>query len=380
MRLDIPLHDYDDAKPLKEPEPGRGLCLSGGGYRAMLFHLGVLWRLNELGILPTLNRISSVSGGSMVAAWLGLRWSTLNFVGATASNFVDEVVGPIRKLATKTLDITSATIGGLTPGKSVNDAFAQALAKHLYADATLQDLPAAPRFVINATTLQTGKLWRFSKPYMGDYSVGLIVNPRIKLAKAVASSAAFPPLLSPSILKVKPSEFRPGNAGANTHPDFMSRIVLSDGGVYDNLGLETCFKHYRTVLVSDAGMMPEANADVGGSAIPQMIRVYEIADSQVRALRKRQLLSCLTAKPATRDGAYWSSNSDIARFPAPKKLTCPVSRTRELATVPTRLKKMPAELQERLINWGYAVCDAAIRSHVDTGLTPPSGFPYARGV
>lgn len=52
------------------PEPkvrrdGIGLCLSGGGYRAALFHLGALKRLNEFGILAKLRTISSVSGGSI---------------------------------------------------------------------------------------------------------------------------------------------------------------------------------------------------------------------------------------------------------------------------------------------------------------------------
>lgn len=45
-----------------EPTDGTALCLSGGGYRAMLFHLGVLWRFNEAGWLPRLDRVSSVSG------------------------------------------------------------------------------------------------------------------------------------------------------------------------------------------------------------------------------------------------------------------------------------------------------------------------------
>ena len=45
-----------------------------------------------------------------------------------------------------------------------------------------------------------------------------------------------------------------------------------------------------------------------------------------------------------------------------------------LAT-PTRLKRMNNTLQERLINWGYAVCDAAMRKHVDTSL-PKGKFPY----
>ena len=54
--------DHDD---LDRPEHGIALCLSGGGYRAMLFHLGAIWRLNELGYLQQLKRVSSVSGGSI---------------------------------------------------------------------------------------------------------------------------------------------------------------------------------------------------------------------------------------------------------------------------------------------------------------------------
>ena len=69
---------------------GIGLCLSGGGYRAMLFHLGVFWRLAELGYLGTerrhgkhgelgsLQRVSSVSGGSITAGVLGLAWNRLD--------------------------------------------------------------------------------------------------------------------------------------------------------------------------------------------------------------------------------------------------------------------------------------------------------------
>jgi hypothetical protein len=50
----------DAAEP--GPQDGMGLCLSGGGFRAMLFHLGAIWRLNQAGMLPQLNRVSSVSG------------------------------------------------------------------------------------------------------------------------------------------------------------------------------------------------------------------------------------------------------------------------------------------------------------------------------
>ena len=40
--------NLDTKSKHKEPQDGGALCLSGGGYRAMLFHLGALWTLNEL--------------------------------------------------------------------------------------------------------------------------------------------------------------------------------------------------------------------------------------------------------------------------------------------------------------------------------------------
>ena len=61
------------------PKPGIGLCLSGGGYRAMMFHAGVIWRLYESGVLKTVDRISSVSGGSITSGMLGLKWRELSF-------------------------------------------------------------------------------------------------------------------------------------------------------------------------------------------------------------------------------------------------------------------------------------------------------------
>ena len=61
--------------------------------------------------------------------------------------------------------------------------------------------------------------------------------------------------------------------------------------------------------------------------------------------------------------------------------TPPFDRTTELANTPTRLKRMDVGLQERLINWGYAVCDTAMRRHADPTVSLPNGFPYPkRGV
>lgn len=92
---------------LARPAPGVALCLSGGGYRAMLFHLGALWRLNEAGLLRGLVRVSSVSGGSITAGVLGLAWSKLQFDNNnTATNMTELLIDPVRRLADRTIDLS----------------------------------------------------------------------------------------------------------------------------------------------------------------------------------------------------------------------------------------------------------------------------------
>jgi NTE family protein len=82
-----------------------------------------------------------------------------------------------------------------------------------------------------------------------------------------------------------------------------------------------------------------------------------------------------------RKGAYWGIRTDIANYQLPATLPCPFESTLELSRVDTRLKRLDDQTQERLINWGYAVCDAALRKHVVTGLGVPQAFPYpASGV
>ena len=83
-------------------EDGVGLCLSGGGFRAMLFHLGSLIRLNEVGLLPTLDRVSSVSGGSLAAGILAAGWSELAFGNdGVTTRFHRAVSEPLLRLSRK---------------------------------------------------------------------------------------------------------------------------------------------------------------------------------------------------------------------------------------------------------------------------------------
>lgn len=370
----IPPDDTDN-----RPPRGTGLCLSGGGYRAMVFHVGALWRLYETNLLGRFDRISSVSGGSITAATLALKWRALSFDGTQVEqDFVREVVKPIRGLAGETIDAESVILGALLPG-NVSDRVAGAYESHLFGKATLQDLPDAPRFVINATNVQSGVLWRFMKPYMRDYRVGEVKRPTVSLAKAVAASSAFPPVLSPVHLRLEPSDFTAGSGTDLQREPFTRKVVLTDGGVYDNLGLETVWKRCETVLVSDGGGQMQAEEEPKSDWARHAYRVLDMVDNQVRALRKRQLIDSFEQR--TRKGTYWGIRTDIADYALADALACPHERTLELARTPTRLKRMDDRLQERLINWGYAVCDAALRKHLDPGLKRPARFPYpAAGV
>ncbi|HZV75267.1 MAG TPA: patatin-like phospholipase family protein [Conexibacter sp.] len=359
------------------PAPGIALCLSGGGYRAMLFHAGALLRLAEAGLLAQVARFSSVSGGSITAGVLALAWDDLQREGFASAAVRRRVVEPLRTQAGVTIDVRAVLSGLLLPRRTVGDELARRYAP-LFGEATLQDLPdEPPRFTFNATNLQSTALFRFAKAYAADWRVGWIEAPALPLRDVVAASSAFPPVLSPATVPVSPADFKAGSGEPGTNTDAYRRApVLTDGGVYDNLGLETAWKNYETVLVSDGGGKAAPAPRVGRTWPAHMHRVLMTIDNQVRSLRKRALLASYRAHE--RRGAYWSVRTHIADYHLDPVLPCPEDQVSVLAATPTRLAKLPDFTQERLINWGYAVSDAAIRAHVLRGLAPPAAFPYPR--
>jgi NTE family protein len=247
--------------------------------------------------------------------------------------------------------------------------------RQLFAARTLQDLPDHPRFVFCATSLQTGSLWRFSKRYMADYRIGVIPKPTVPLALAVAASSAFPPFLSPVRVPLDASAFELERRGELHVEPYIHRAGLSDGGVYDNLGLEPAWGRSTTIFASDGGGQMAAQKRPKSFWPLHLLRVLGVVDNQVRSLRKRQLLDAYQAPPPP-DGAYWGIRTDIAGYELPDAMPCPVKRTSALASIPTRLARMPQERQRRLVNWGYAVCDAALRRYVSPAPDKPTGFPY----
>lgn len=374
----------DPDAPTEKLEDGIALALSGGGYRAMVFHLGALLRLNEVGLLGKLARVSSVSGGSITAGVLALAWKELQFKSGSADN-VRIVVDRVRELADTTIDVGAVIRGIFLPG-SIGDRVAAAYDRVLFHGKKLSDLSdeapgKAPRFVFNATNVQTAALWRFSKPYMGDYRVGLVDKPDVALAQVVAASSAFPPVLSPFTLANNQPVRRTAGADLSRAP-YTQRVVLSDGGVYDNLGLETIYKRYTALLVSDAGQKIAPEEAPAHDWVRHSVRILNTVDNQVRSLRKRQLIDAYVR--GERTGCYWGIRTQYADYKLPDDpLQCAARDPGYLAEIPTRLQALEADVQERLINWGYAVCDAAVRAHLDAAkfgisIVPPR-FPFAQG-
>ena len=132
-------------------------------------------------------------------------------------------------------------VGALTPD-TISERVAKAYRRHLFGEATLQDLPDHPRFVINATSVQSGVLFRFSKPYMADWRVGRVNQPTSRSPTRWPPPPPSRPSSPPSSSTCATAIWVDEEGNDLGHGEYRERAVLSDGGVYDNLGLETAWK------------------------------------------------------------------------------------------------------------------------------------------
>ncbi|PKO57889.1 MAG: alpha/beta hydrolase, partial [Betaproteobacteria bacterium HGW-Betaproteobacteria-18] len=243
--------------------------------------------------------------------------------------------------------------------------------------ATLPEKDAGPEIILYGSNYQSGVSLRMSRAYVSDYRVGSWHDPDMTLAKAIAVSSAFPPLFSPIILKTDPAKWhRTEYADLFDEPRYRARLVLADGGVYDNMGIEAIWKRYETVLVSDAGapLTPKPGLALARwSATKEMLRVLGIATEQQRALRKRWLIDDF--KTGRQKGTYWGITTQINDYRLADALAHDSALTGSLKSVRTRLNAFSGDEQGRLINWGYALADTAMRRHVLSSPAPAPSWP-----
>ncbi|MCY4399336.1 MAG: ThiF family adenylyltransferase [Gemmatimonadetes bacterium] len=241
-----------------------GLALSGGGSRAIAFHLGCFRALHDLGLLARLQVISSVSGGSVISAMYA--YSSESF-----SDFDERVVellrrglqreilresvrpDSIRKTAQAQLMIGAAFVTrvlrrlvrsafSLEAGRprplpprsfSRSEAFRDALGGSLFGETLMKDVARGSlETVINATELRTGSAFRFGSRESGCWRFGSIAPESAFVADAVAASAAYPLFLPALDRRYRFGETTQSGVSVDT-----SRVLLSDGGIFENLGV-----------------------------------------------------------------------------------------------------------------------------------------------
>lgn len=361
----------------KERRRGTALCLSGGGYRAALFHLGALRRLNEVGLLSRIDTITSVSGGSIIAAQLATHRRELGGdwpqPGARVPRWDEGVSEPMRAFAGTDIR-TGAALRRAHPRHWLNrNAPVEGLANRYAAGPApgkLSDLPAHPRFVFCATNMQFRSQWVFDtgRRIIGDDQAGFSqMTDDWTLARAVAASSCVPGAFSPMLVTGDPSAFEGGSYEEDDRDAIVARTEIADGGLYDNLGLEPVWRDHSVVLVSDASPSFKAEPDIG--AVWSVLRSVVTLLEQATDVRKRWLVANLIAGELA--GAYWGIGSfpssydfDPAAYEPPLTPYSSELIRHVLSQVRIDLDVFSDGEIAALENHGYLMAEIAVRRHL----------------
>jgi len=352
----------------KEQRQGVALCLSGGGYRAALFHLGATRRLNEVGLLSNVDTFTSVSGGSifasLIASYAARQPDAWSQRSTPILGYDEEVTRPMRELAQHNIR-TRTVLTRLLPWnwfkRNVQiDALAERLADGPTGRARLADLPERPRFIFCSSEMQFRSQWTFDS---GDRRFGAERSGHADfgdwtIARAAASSSCLPGAFSPMSIR---DALTGGTYDGDDAKALGRAIALSDGGMYDNLGVEPVWQDHATVLVSDAA--PSFEPDPGMGRIWSLLRFAIILLEQATDVRKRWLISSFISGQL--DGAYWSIAGSADDYPVPSTPAYSKRFVRDFVA-PIRIDLDVFSEGERAVleNHGYLMAETAIRSHL----------------
>lgn len=290
-----------------------GLALSGGGYRAAAYHIGTLRALSRLGILDKVDVISSISGGSIIAAYYALNKDKYEKFEDFEKTFRNELrKGPYSKvkwcLILSVLGIVSVLCGvfcvlhyfnvcscvkWILIGVSIigiwvliknhnkyfrsSEIVQKYYDKQFFHEKKLKDLPNSPIFAINSTEISQNQLMTFSKQKVAcgeKYKKGTIIPDEIPISLAVMASSAYP-LFSPMTI---PSDYFAENKFTGEQP------VLIDGGIYDNQGLHK-LNEKRSSYYTDYAIVSNAgNAEPDSEKVDN---VYHVLSTSIDLLMNR---------------------------------------------------------------------------------------------
>lgn len=349
-----------------------GLALSGGGFRATLFHLGAIWRLNEMAMLPEIGQFSSVSGGSILAGLIAVRWSNLDFCKGIAVNFDDEILSPIWEFCSRNIDRAAVALGIVAGTWKLERNYR----KHLVGECTLRDIPDYPEFVFNAAHIETGRNCTLSKKGLHTWRLGDIEISDLTLARAIAASSACPPAFPAVTLNLDAAAFTKTEYADLFHrDDLKSKVSLTDGGAYDNLGIHA-IRDCPTILVSDgsAPLRPTHGKRFARQFNHRIMRPMEASLEQTRALRRHEIVDQFLSN--RKKGALWYANTDVRNYPIQIPFTIRPEWNDHLGSMRTRLNAFTDAEKSKLINWGYVMCDLSVRSYCRPEKALPERLPF----
>ncbi len=249
--------------------PRVGIALSGGGCRAIAFHLGCLRTLHRLGVLERACVLSTVSGGSVIGAMYAVHEGTFDDFELWVRAVLETgfMVPAMRVAVTTTEGLKAAGsflriamfANWMPPDRFVSRRLRRMFSSKvtvceeprmprrtastttilrrtfdttLFKSKTLGELkPDRPELVVVAAELRTGSAFYFTRHEAGSYRFGKTDPSRMSVSHAVAASAAYPMFL-PALDEVIAFNRRDGSP-------VTDRVTLTDGGIYDNLGLST---------------------------------------------------------------------------------------------------------------------------------------------
>lgn len=272
------------------------LTLSGGGFRATIFHLGVVRFLRDAQLLDRVTRIGAVSGGSVLAAHLVLNWERyLDDFDDTEMELIEFIRSDVRGRITRRWLFHALSLSRLAVKCLAERAWAvhrsELLVREyerLFKGATLAHLAQAnrPQVFFHATSMSTGNVCSFGGSGFVDCEHGIEQQmncPELKVSVAVAASSAFPPAFPPVQLSNK-------MFGCSV-PELQIKHYLTDGGVFDDLGVDRLLAHCPAggdpgeFIMSDAE--PAFNSDLAGSfrwLFPRSVRATELLMKRVSAV------------------------------------------------------------------------------------------------
>jgi len=326
------------------------VCLSGGGFRAAIYGLGVVRYLAEAKLLARVDVICGVSGGSVAAAAICAGVVRAGPPALSDDGFEREVFEPFLA-AVGAANLRNVALrrwlGGRLRfgGRPRNLVLAEVLADALFDDAReLARLPERPQLVVTATELAVGRAFRFAPRFVGSYDFGYAEPPAaLTVATAVAASAAAPPFIPPLQLNTE-------GLGLRDAPPSLS---MTDGGVYDNLGIEWFqgwAPHRRPagaaraddlIVVNASGpLVSDGRAYRGFSALNRMRKIQY---AQTQATRVRWFVAELEAE--RQRGAYLGITGDPRTYRLPAPSRAPIDAALYEDALPSRLVAPLAELR-----------------------------------